>query len=68
MRTLFQYFFPYIRQYKKEFLFAILGMIAVAVGTTASAHLLKPVLDEVFINKDREMLTLIPFAIVGVLE
>jgi subfamily B ATP-binding cassette protein MsbA len=41
-------------------------MIAVAVGTTASAHLLKPVLDEVFINKDREMLTLIPFAIVGV--
>ena len=55
-----------MKAYKKEFVFAILGMIAVAVGTTASAHLLKPVLDEVFINKDREMLVLIPFAIVAV--
>jgi subfamily B ATP-binding cassette protein MsbA len=41
-------------------------MIAVAVGTTASAHLLKPVLDDIFIKKDRDMLTLIPFAIIAV--
>jgi subfamily B ATP-binding cassette protein MsbA len=66
MKQLFKYFFPYMREYKREFIYAIIGMISVAVGTTASAHLLKPVLDEVFINKDREMLTLIPFAIVGV--
>jgi len=66
MKQLFTYFFPYMKSYKREFLFAILGMIAVAVGTTASAHLLKPTLDDVFINKDREMLVLIPFAIVGV--
>ena len=66
MKKLFVYFAPYFSAYKKEFFFAFLGMIAVAVGTTASAHLLKPVLDEVFIKKDREMLALIPFAIVGV--
>ena len=52
--------------YKKEFIFAILGMIAVAIGTTATAHLLKPVLDDVFINKDKEMLSLIPFVIIGI--
>ncbi len=52
--------------YKKEFTFAILGMIAVAIGTTATAHILKPVLDDIFINKDEEMLKLIPFAIIGV--
>ncbi len=52
--------------YKQKFFFAILGMIAVAVGTTLSAHLLKPVLDDVFINKDAEMLKFIPFAIIGV--
>jgi len=52
--------------YKKEFIFAILGMIAVAVGTTGTAHLLKPVLDDIFINKDKEMLSLIPFAIIGI--
>ncbi len=52
--------------YKQKFFFAILGMIAVAAGTTLSAHLLKPVLDDVFISKDAEMLKLIPFAIIGV--
>ena len=66
MKQLIKYFLPYMLHYKREFIFAILGMIAVAVGTTASAHLLKPVLDEVFINKDREMLIFIPFAIVGI--
>jgi len=66
MKQLIRYFLPYILDYKREFIFAILGMIAVAVGTTLSAHLLKPVLDDIFINKDREMLKLIPFAIVGV--
>jgi subfamily B ATP-binding cassette protein MsbA len=66
MKQLIKYFLPYMLQYKKEFLVAILGMIAVAVGTTLSAHLLKPVLDDIFINKDQEMLKLIPFAIIGV--
>jgi len=66
LKQLFTYFFPYMKAYRIEFMFAILGMIAVAVGTTASAHLLKPVLDDIFINKDREMLMWIPFAIVGV--
>ncbi len=66
MKKLFLYFIPYLSEYKREFSYAVLGMVAVAVGTTASAHLLKPVLDEVFIAKDREMLKLIPFAIVAV--
>ena len=34
--------------YKKEFLFAILGMIAVAIGTAGTAHMLKPILDDIF--------------------
>jgi len=66
MKQLIKYFLPYMLHYKREFVFAILGMIAVAVGTTLSAHLLKPVLDDIFINKDQEMLKLIPFAIVSV--
>jgi len=66
MKQLIKYFLPYMLHYKREFIFAILGMIAVAVGTTLSAHLLKPVLDDIFIHKDQKMLQLIPFAIVGV--
>ncbi|MDQ7047913.1 MAG: ABC transporter ATP-binding protein [Sulfurovum sp.] len=66
MKQLLKYFLPFMMGYKQKFLFAILGMVAVAVGTTLSAHILKPVLDDVFINKDAQMLKLIPFAIVGV--
>jgi len=66
MRGLLKYFMPFMFGYKKEFLFAILGMIAVAVGTTLTAHILKPVLDELFINKDREALNFIPFMIIAV--
>jgi len=66
MKKLFNYFLPYMVGYKKEFLFAILGMIAVAVGTTGTAHMLKPILDDVFINKDKEMLGFIPILIIGI--
>lgn len=41
-------------------------MIAVAVGTAGTAQLIKPILDDVFINKDVEMLTLMPFLLVAV--
>jgi len=41
-------------------------MIAVAIGTAGTAQLIKPVLDDVFINKDMDMLTLMPFLLIGV--
>ncbi len=66
MKDLLKQYLPYLVGYKKQFFFAVLGMIAVAVGTAASAHLIKPVLDDVFINKDVAMLTLMPFLLVGV--
>jgi len=66
MKDLIKQYLPYLAGYKKQFFFAILGMIAVAAGTAGTAHLIKPVLDDVFINKDIQMLTLIPFLLVGV--
>ena len=66
MKQLFKYFIPYLVDYKKEFIFAIFGMIAVAIGTAGTAHLLKPILDEIFINKDKDMLAFIPMMIVGI--
>ncbi|MEY3090889.1 MAG: hypothetical protein RL113_1205 [Pseudomonadota bacterium] len=61
MKEIFKQYLPYLAGYKKEFFFAIVGMIAVAVGTAGVAHIIKPTLDDVFINKDVTMLTLIPF-------
>jgi subfamily B ATP-binding cassette protein MsbA len=66
MKEIFKQYLPYLAGYKKEFFFAILGMIAVAVGTAGVAHIIKPTMDDVFINKDMTMLTLIPFFLFGV--
>ena len=66
MKDLLRQYLPYLAGYKKQFSFAILGMIAVAVGTAGTAQLIKPVLDDVFIKKDVEMLALMPFLLVAV--
>ncbi len=66
MKDLLKQYIPYLVGYKRQFIFAVLGMIAVAVGTAGTAQLIKPVLDDVFINKDIEMLKLMPFLLVGV--
>jgi subfamily B ATP-binding cassette protein MsbA len=44
----------------------VTGMIMVALGTTASAYLIKPVLDKIFIQKNQSLLHILPFAIVAV--
>ena len=66
MKNLLKQYLPYLVGYKRQFFFAVVGMIAVAVGTAGTAQLIKPVLDDVFINKDTQMLTLMPFLLVGV--
>jgi len=66
MKSLLTQYLPYLKEYKLFFLYAILGMIAIAVGTTGTAHLIKPILDDIFINKDREMLSMLPFMFVAV--
>jgi len=55
---------PYFKGYIPYLLLAIFGMILSAAGASASAYLVKPVLDEIFINKDVNALHLLPYAIV----
>ena len=66
MKDLLRQYLPYLVGYKKQFFFAILGMLAVAIGTAGTAQLIKPILDDVFINKDMDMLTLMPFLLIAV--
>ncbi len=66
MKDLLKQYLPYLMGYKKQFFFAVLGMIAVAAGTAGTAQLIKPVMDDVFINKDVAMLQLMPFLLIGV--
>jgi len=64
LRYLYQKFSPYFKDYKYQFFLMYLGMVLVAIGTTSSAYLIKPVLDKIFIQKSENLLYILPFAIV----
>ncbi|MEA3384558.1 MAG: ABC transporter transmembrane domain-containing protein, partial [Campylobacterota bacterium] len=64
MLKFFKQYLPYYKNYKKEFFFAIIGMIMVSIGTSGTAYVIKPVLDEIFINKDISMLEILPFVVI----
>ncbi len=64
MLRFFKEYLPYYKHYKKEIFFAILGMILVSFATAATAYLVKPVLDKIFIEKNEKMLYILPIAII----
>ncbi len=55
---------PYWHDYIPYFALAIFGTILSAVGASASAYLVKPVLDKIFIAKNEQALQLLPYAII----
>ena len=54
----------YYRGYKKELILALIGIVFVAFATAATAYLIKPVLDKIFIEKNEQMLYILPIAII----
>jgi len=57
-------FLPYYKNYKKEIILSLIGMILVSISTAATAYLVKPVLDKIFIEKNETMLYILPIAII----
>jgi len=53
----------YVKKHKSKISIAIFCMLIAAGMTAANALMLKPVIDEIFLNKNAELLFIIPFAI-----
>lgn len=64
MLEFFRRFLPYIKGHWMSFGIAMLGGIIAALCTAGVTYLVKPMLDEVFINKDLLMLKLLPALLV----
>ncbi len=56
----------YVKPYKSWLVISMVCMVIVASMAGAQAYLVKPLLDEIFFNKDGTMLKLIPLVIMGV--
>jgi subfamily B ATP-binding cassette protein MsbA len=54
----------HVRPYLPRLALAVLCMIVAAGGTAAMAYMMEPVLDDVFIDKDQDMLILVPVVVI----
>ena len=56
----------HIRRHLAKLSFAAFCMVLVAAATAANAWLMEPVLDEVFLKRNADMLLLVPLAVLGI--
>lgn len=64
MKGFFRRFYPYIKNYYLYFFIAFLATLLTAACTAWGTYLVKPVLDDIFIKKDTQMLVFLPFLVV----
>lgn len=66
MWPIYRRLLAYAAPYKAAFSVAVIAMLVSAVGEGATAWLMKPLLDEGFVDRDPQIIALIPVAVVAV--
>lgn len=66
LKKVLKRFFPYIKEYKLQYFLVLIGIILTVSATAATAHIMKPLMDDMFINRKEEMLYLIPFGLIAI--
>jgi len=64
LKKVFKRYIPYIKEYKLQYFLVLIGIILTVVATAATAHIMKPLMDDLFIAKQEKMLYLIPLGLV----
>lgn len=59
-------YWPFIKEHKLQYFFVLIGILLTVAATTATAHIMQPLMDEMFIDKKDEMLYLIPLGLIGI--
>lgn len=66
LKLIFKRYWPYIKEYRFQYLLVFIGIILTVLATLATAEIMKYVMDDMLIEKDEEMLYLIPLSLVGI--
>ncbi len=64
MKHILKRFIPYIKDYKLQYFFVFIGILLTVSATAATAHIMKPLIDDMFINRNEDMLYYIPVGLV----
>lgn len=65
MKDFFKQYVPYYKNYKLYFFYAFIGIVLVSGSTSGTAYAIQPLLDDIFINKDEQMLYMMPFIVIA---
>ena len=66
VKEIYRRFFHYVTPYWRAFIIASIGMVMAAVTDTGFAMMIKPMLDGSFVDRDPEIIRLIPIAAIGI--
>ena len=66
MKKTFKRYIPYIKEYKLQYLLVLVGILLTVSATTATAHIMKPLMDDLFIAKQDNMLYIIPLGLMAI--
>ena len=66
MKQTFRFFSPYFKDYKLKYMLVILGILMFVSASTATAQIIKYVVDDLLIKQDKDMLVLIPLGLIGI--
>lgn len=59
-------YFPYMKNYKFYYFLIFIGIIMTVAATLGTAQIVQPMMDEMFIAKDKQMLVIIPLAFITI--
>lgn len=65
-KEIFRRIYLLVRPFRRRLFLAMFSMVLVAGLSAGQAYMVKPLLDEIFFRKDRLMLNLLPFALIGI--
>ncbi len=66
MKNIFRRYWPYLKDYKFQYFLVFIGILFTVSATAATAHIMKPLMDDMFIKRKEEMLYLIPLGLIGI--
>lgn len=66
MKKTLKRYWPYIKDYKLQYFLVLIGILLTVSATAGTAHIMKPLMDDMFIDRKEEMLYLIPLGLIGI--
>ena len=66
LKKILKRYLPYLKNYKFQYFLVFIGILLTVSATVATAQIMQPLMDDLFISKKEEMLVYIPLLLLGI--